>query len=112
MANAAAVLGHDIVARTTTLEDLGPLTRREQADVALIGIGLDGAHALEMISAVVQEAACPVVAVLEADNPTMVTEAAKRGVFAYVILEGRDQDLENALDIQRWVDAPRAPAPE
>ena len=52
-----------------------------------------------MISAVVQEAACPVVAVLEADDPTMVTEAAKRGVFAYVILEGRDQDLENALDI-------------
>ena len=52
-----------------------------------------------MISAVVQEAACPVIALLEADDPAMITEAAKRGVFAYVILNGRPQDLENALDI-------------
>ena len=52
-----------------------------------------------MISAVVQEAACPVIALLDADDPAMITEAAKRGVFAYVILNGRPQDLENALDI-------------
>ena len=69
------------------------------ADVALIGIGLDGEHALEMISAVVQEAACPVIALLDTDDAAMITEAAKRGVFAYVILNGRPEDLENALDI-------------
>jgi len=92
-------LGHEVIARSTTLKDLGQLSRRVHADVALIGIGLDGEHALEMISAVVQEAACPVVALLEADDPAMITEAAKRGVFAYVILNGRPEDLENALDI-------------
>ena len=92
-------LGHEVIARTTSLEDLGPLSRRVHADVALIGIGLDGEHALEMISAVVQEAACPVIALLDTDDAAMITEAAKRGVFAYVILNGRPQDLENALDI-------------
>ena len=39
-----------------------------------------------MISAVVQEAACPVIALLDTDDAAMITEAAKRGVFAYVIL--------------------------
>ena len=52
-----------------------------------------------IISAVVQEAACPVIALLDTDDAAMITEAAKRGVFAYVILNGRPQDLENALDI-------------
>jgi AmiR/NasT family two-component response regulator len=92
-------LGHDVIARTTSLDDLGPLSRRVHADVALIGIGLDGEHALAMISAIVQEAACPVVALLDTDDAAMITEAAKRGVFAYVILNGRPQDLANALDI-------------
>ena len=92
-------LGHEVIARSTDLEGLGPLSRSVDADVALIGIGLDGDHALAMISAVVQEAACPVIALLDADDPAMITEAARRGVFAYVILNGRPQDLENALDI-------------
>ena len=39
-------LGHEVIARSTDLEDLGPLSRSVDADVALIGIGLDGDHAL------------------------------------------------------------------
>jgi response regulator NasT len=75
------------------------LSRQSHAGVALVGLGLDGAHALELISSIVHQAACPVIALLDAKDPGYVNEAAKRGVFAYVILDGSDQDLQNALEI-------------
>ncbi len=92
-------LGHDVIARNVSVEHVGAHTRAEQPDVALVGIGLDAEHALEMISEIVHEAACPVIALLDATDPAYVSEAAKRGVFAYVIVSDNTDELENALDI-------------
>jgi len=92
-------LGHDIVAGGVEIGAVGPLSRSTGAEIALVGLGLDGEQALEQISAIVHEAACPVIAVLDAKDPSYVHEAAKRGVFAYVILDGADSEMENALDI-------------
>jgi response regulator NasT len=93
-------LGHEIVARGIDVRDVGPLSRSTGADVALVGLGLDGEHALDQISSIVREAACPVIALLDARDPSYVHEAAKRGVFAYVVLDDDDSgDVENALDI-------------
>jgi DNA-binding NarL/FixJ family response regulator len=47
------------------------------------------AHALEMIERIVHEAECPVIAVLEGDDSAFVDEAAKRGVFAYIVRHSR-----------------------
>jgi response regulator NasT len=52
-----------------------------------------------MISVIVKEAASPVIALLDVRNPNYVGEAAKRGVFAYVILDSDMSDLRGALDI-------------
>ena len=93
-------LGHEIVARGLDIGDVGPLSRSTGAEVALVGLGLDGEHALEQISAIVHEAACPVIALLDAKDPSYVHQAAKRGVFAFVVLDGDDSgELETALDI-------------
>jgi len=93
-------LGHEIVARGLGMGDVGPLTRSTGAEVALVGLGLDGEHALDKISAIVREAACPVIALLDAKDPSYVRQAAQRGVFAYVVLDGDDAaELQNALDI-------------
>ena len=92
-------LGHEIVGRNVEIAEVGPLSRSTGAEVALVGLGLDGEHALEQISAIVHEAACPVIAVLDAKDPLYVHEAAKRGVFAYVILDADNGELESALDI-------------
>lgn len=65
-----------------------------------MGLGLDGEHALDQISVIVREAACPVIALLDARDPSYVHEAAQRGVFAYVVLDGDDAgELQSALDI-------------
>ena len=91
-------LGHEVVARSLEISDVGPLTRGTSADVALVGLGLDSSHALDLISSIVHEAACPVIALLDVEDPTYVDEAAKRGVFAYVVMDG-GEELQSALDI-------------
>ena len=92
-------LGHEIIARTLQVEDVGPLSRRHLPDVALVGLGLSSTHSLAMISSIVHEAACPVIALLGTTNESYVNEAAKRGIFAYALMNGNPGELQNALDI-------------
>lgn len=92
-------LGHIVVGRALQVDQVGPLTRQLMPDVALVGLGLDSEHALVMIANIVQEAACPVIALLDTKNAEYVEEAAKRGVFAYVVLDIEDGELRSALDI-------------
>jgi AmiR/NasT family two-component response regulator len=40
-----------------------------------------------------------VIALLDNPDPDYVSEAAKRGIFAYVIADGGSRELQNALDI-------------
>ena len=93
-------LGHDVIAREIYVKEVGPATARENPDVALVGLGESSVHALELISEIVREAACPVIAILHADDPAYVHEAAKRGVFAYII-DGTPEELQSAIDITR-----------
>jgi len=91
-------LGHDVIAREIYVKEVGAVTAREQPDVALVGLGESSVHALELISEIVREAACPVIAILHAGDPAYVREAAKRGVFAYII-DGTPEELQSAIDI-------------
>ncbi len=98
LANVVIGLGHDVIAREIYVKEVGPATARESPDVALVGLGESSTHALELISEIVREASCPVIAILHADDPAYVREAAKRGVFAYII-DGNPEELQSAIDI-------------
>jgi AmiR/NasT family two-component response regulator len=91
-------LGHDVIAREIYVKEVGSATARERPDVALVGLGLSSEHALDLISEIVREAFCPVIAILHADDPAYVREAAKRGVFAYII-DGSPDELQSSIDI-------------
>src|SRR6202795_4822518 len=91
-------LGHDVIAREIYVKEVGPVTAREHPDVALVGLGSSSDHALALISEIVREASCPVIAILHADDPAYVHEAAKRGVFAYII-DGTPEELQSSIDI-------------
>jgi AmiR/NasT family two-component response regulator len=78
-------LGHEVIAREIRADEVGELTQRVQPDVALVGVGHDVHHALELIDGIVKEAACPVIAILSASDNEFVREAAKLGVFAYIV---------------------------
>jgi len=91
-------LGHDVIAREIYVKEVGAVTAREHPDVALVGLGSSSQHALELISEIVREASCPVIAILHAGDPAYIHEAAKRGVFAYII-DGTPDELQSAIDI-------------
>jgi AmiR/NasT family two-component response regulator len=91
-------LGHDVIAREIYVKEVGTVTAREHPDVALVGLGESSTHALELISEIVREASCPVIAILTAGDPAYIHEAAKRGVFAYII-DGTPEELQSAIDI-------------
>lgn len=91
-------LGHDVIAREIYVKEVGSATARELPDVALVGLGLSSEHALELISEIVREASCPVIALLHANDPAYIHEAAKRGVFAYIV-DSDAEELQSAIDI-------------
>ena len=98
LAEVVAGLGHEVIAREIDVREVGAVTAREHPDVALVGLGLSSQHALQLIAEIVHEAACPVIALLSAKDPAYVNEAAKRGVFAYIV-DSSPQELQSAIDI-------------
>jgi len=91
-------LGHDVIAREIYVKEVGRVTTREHPDVALVGLGESSEHALELIGEIVRDASCPVISILHAGDPAFIREAAKRGVFAYII-DGTPDELQSAIDI-------------
>ena len=91
-------LGHVVVAHSTDVEKVGALTSETYPDVALVGLGSSASHALQLIEEIVAEAECPVIALLEGRDAGFVDEAAKRGVFAYIV-DSTGEELQSALDV-------------
>ena len=91
-------LGHEVISRELEVADVAAATEREHPDLAFVGLGVSGEHALDMISEIVREASCPVIALLESDDPIWVNEAAKRGIFAYIV-DGRAEEMQSTIDI-------------
>jgi AmiR/NasT family two-component response regulator len=91
-------LGHEVIAREVSVEDVGAVTARERPDVALVGLGESSEHALGLIETIVREAACPVIVLLHSRDPGFVKEASKRGVFAH-ISDADVEDWQSSIDI-------------
>lgn len=90
-------LGHAVIAKETNISAVAALTEQEPLDVAIVAVGADTEHALDLIGRIVREATCPVIALLDVEDPSFIREAAKRGVFAY-IANGGDQ-FEGAIEV-------------
>jgi AmiR/NasT family two-component response regulator len=89
-------LGHEVIARDLEVGEVAAATAELIPDVALVCVGDSSARALALISGIVQEATCPVIAVLDASDPEFVNAAAQRGIFAFITL-GDLQELQGAL---------------
>jgi len=98
LAQVVTRLGHEVIAREVDVKEIAAVTAQVQPDVALVGLGLSSEHALELISEIVHDASCPVIALLAANNPDYVHEAAKRGVFAYIV-DTTPEKLQSAIDV-------------
>jgi len=90
-------LGHAVIAEEHDLANVASMTAAEHPDVAIVIVG-ESKKALDAIAGIVREAACPVIAILEAQDPEFIKKAAKQGIFAY-ITNGNPQELQSEIDI-------------
>jgi AmiR/NasT family two-component response regulator len=76
------------------------LSEHDPPDVALVVVGESGERALGLIRTIAREATCPAIVVLSVEDSTFVEEAAKCGVFAYIVNgEISDGKLESAISV-------------
>ena len=99
-------MGHEVVAHSISVSEVAALTARELPDVAIVGLGESSEHALQLITEIVRESYCPVIAILSDFDEAWVGEAAKRGIYAY-ILDGNPHELQSAITVtlNRFADA-------
>ncbi len=90
--------GHDVVARLVDLARTGAAIAEHQPDVAIVAPGKDPRHALELVAEIADEGICPVILMLEKNDPALVAEAAELGVFGQ--LTGTEVgELQGELEI-------------
>jgi AmiR/NasT family two-component response regulator len=77
-------LGHQVCARAVGVAEVSRQIDEDEPDVALVKLHDDDDHALELIDEIVDEAACPVIALMEVPQPDFIARAAKHGIYAYV----------------------------
>ena len=91
-------LGHEVIAHEVAIAKVGPATLDHRPDIAIVALHEDTQHALELISEIVDEAVCPVIALADDASREFVAEAANRGVFAYID-STNETELQGAIDV-------------
>ena len=97
-ADALEKLGHEIVSEEIAVADAGATIARTRPDVAFVEPGQDARLALELISAIVREAICPVIALTPAHDAAWLEDAARRGIFAYIVAAS-PEEIETAIAV-------------
>jgi AmiR/NasT family two-component response regulator len=91
-------LGHEVIAHEVSIATVGAATLEHRPDIAIVALHEDTEHALELISEIVDEAVCPVIALADDASRDFVAAAASRGVFAYID-STNETELQGAIDV-------------
>jgi AmiR/NasT family two-component response regulator len=98
VSSAVESLGHEVIAHEIEIAKVGRATTEHRPDAAIVVLHEDTDHALELISEIVDEATCPVMAFAVDASREFVAKAADRGVFAY--LDSTDEtELQGGIDV-------------
>jgi diguanylate cyclase (GGDEF)-like protein len=98
LAGVVTSLGHEVIASEIHVGNVAAATARVRPDIALVGLGVSTQHALQMIGEIVRGAYCPVIALLWEYDAEWISQAAERGVYAYIV-DTRPEELQSAIDI-------------
>jgi AmiR/NasT family two-component response regulator len=91
-------LGHEVIAHEVSIAKVGAATVEHRPDIAIVALHEDTEHALELISGIVDEAVCPVIALADDASREFVAAAAERGVFAYID-STNETEIQGAIDV-------------
>ena len=91
-------LGHDVVARATSPDGAAAAISEDDPHVAMVKLHSDDAHALELIEELIDVGGCPVIVLLDKEDPDFVARAAEQGVIAYAQPVTED-NVKSSLEI-------------
>ncbi len=77
-------LGHDVIARAVTVDEIQTVCAEEAPAVAVVKLHNDDDHALRLIEELADGHECPVLATMEVRDEQFLERAAEKGIFAYV----------------------------
>ena len=70
----------------------------DEPDVAMVKLHADDEHALDLIEELTDVGGCPVVALLDREDPDFVARAAERGIIAYA-QPVDEENVKSSLEI-------------
>ena len=76
-------VGHEVVATETELDRLAGSVTDHAAEIVIVAVHRDAAHALGLLERLDHGGPCPVVLLLDDDDPELVGAALDRGADAY-----------------------------
>jgi response regulator NasT len=91
-------LGHEVVARATSPEDAAAVIAEDEPDVAMVKLHADDDHAIDLIEEMIDVGGCPVVALLDGEDPDFIARAAERGIIAYA-QPVDEENVKSSLEI-------------
>lgn len=93
-------LGHTVIAAETDLGAVRSAIDDATADLAVVALHGQPTHALQLVELINDTASCPIVLVLDEDDPAVVREALERGLDAYAT-SSTAEALEAAIALAR-----------
>ena len=81
--NVLRAIEHEVVARAVSVDGVAKAIEEERPDVAMVKLHGRDDHALDLIEEAVETGGCPVVALLDSEDPEFIARAADRGLMAY-----------------------------
>ena len=91
-------LGHVVVAREVDIAEVGRATHDHRPDLAIVALHEDTDHALDLITQIVEEASCPVIALADEASSAFIAKAAQRGVWAHMD-STQPGEMRGAIDV-------------
>jgi AmiR/NasT family two-component response regulator len=88
--------GHRVVAQETELSGVARAMALTEADLAVVALHQNPEHALALVEQINDTAPCPVVLLLDDEDPDLIREALDRGLAAYVT-RGTPEALSSAI---------------
>jgi AmiR/NasT family two-component response regulator len=98
ISEAVKELGHEVIAHEVDIAKVGRATVDSRPDIVIVALHEDTDHALELITEIIEEATCPVLALADDASREFVAEAAQRGVFAYLD-STEETELQGGIDV-------------
>jgi response regulator NasT len=91
-------LGHEVAGRATSPDGAAAVIAEDEPDIAMVKLHSDDEHALDLIQELIDVGGCPVVALLDEEDPEFVARAAEHGIIAYA-QPVDEQNVKSSLEI-------------